>query len=116
MISEGPADRVEVVHAGGESDAITTRSHAMLTDQPASAGERTPHPPPAELLVAALASCVAIYAGRGVALHRAQHPAPRNPVSPSTWRDPARRRFLPWRNAARTMRGAWIAGKLRASH
>jgi putative redox protein len=69
MISEGPADLAEVVHAGGESYAITTRSHAMLTDQPASAGERTPRSPPAELLAAALASCVAFYAGRYLVRH-----------------------------------------------
>ena len=69
VVSEGPADRIEVAHAGGESYAITTRGLAMLTDQPASAGGADAAPTPTELLVAALASCVAFYAGRYLVRH-----------------------------------------------
>lgn len=69
VVSEGLADRIEVAHAGGESYAITTRGHVMLTDQPASAGGSDAAPTPTELLVAALASCVAFYAGRYLVRH-----------------------------------------------
>ena len=69
VISAGTAGRVEVAHAGGESYAITTRTHAVLTDQPASAGGADTAPTPTELLVAALASCVAFYAGRYLVRH-----------------------------------------------
>ncbi len=69
----GPASaavgRVEVAHAGGESYAITTRGHVMLADQPASSGGQDAAPTPTELLVAALASCVAFYAGRYLVRH-----------------------------------------------
>ena len=69
VVSEGLANRIEVAHACGESYAITTRGHAMLTDQPASAGGADAAPTPTELLVAALASCVAFYAGRYLVRH-----------------------------------------------
>jgi putative redox protein len=68
-ISEGPADRIEVAHAGGESYAITTRGHVTLADQPAGAGGADAAPTPTELLVAALASCVAFYTGRYLMRH-----------------------------------------------
>lgn len=64
------AGRVEVAHAGGESYAITTRGHVLLTDQPASSGGQDAAPTPTELLVAALASCVAYYAGRYLVRHQ----------------------------------------------
>ena len=69
VVSEGLANRLEVAHAGGESYAITTRGHAMLTDQPASAGGADAAPTPTELLVAALASCVAFYTGGYLVRH-----------------------------------------------
>ena len=69
VMSEGPANRIEVAHAGGESYVITTRGHAMLADQPASAGGADAAPTPTELLVAALASCVSFYAGRYLVRH-----------------------------------------------
>jgi putative redox protein len=69
----GPAsptqDTIMVAHAGGDSYAITTRGHMMLTDQPASAGGQDAAPTPTDLLVAALASCVAFYAGRYLIRH-----------------------------------------------
>ena len=65
----GAAGHVEVAYAGGESYAIATRGHAILTDQPASAGGTDAAPTPTELLVAALASCVAFYAGRYLDRH-----------------------------------------------
>lgn len=67
----GPAvaGRINVAYAGGESYAIATRGHAVLTDQPASAGGADAAPTPTEFLVGALASCVAYYAGRYLARH-----------------------------------------------
>ena len=41
----------------------------LLTDQPASSGGQDAAPTPTELLVAALASCVAYYAGRYLVRH-----------------------------------------------
>jgi putative redox protein len=64
-----PAGRIEVTHAGGESYAIATRGHTMLVDQPADAGGGDAAVTPTELLIAALASCVAFYAGRYLARH-----------------------------------------------
>ena len=61
--------RIDVVHAGGESYAFATRAHTALTDQPASNGGADAAPTPTELLVAALATCVAFYAGRYLARH-----------------------------------------------
>jgi len=63
------AGRVEVAHAGGESYAISTRGHMLLADQPARSGGQDAAPTPTELLVAALASCVAFYAGRYLVRH-----------------------------------------------
>ncbi len=63
------AGTVEVAHADGESYAITTRGHVLLTDQPASSGGKDAAPTPTELLVAALASCVAYYAGQYLVRH-----------------------------------------------
>jgi putative redox protein len=67
----GPAEagRIAVAHAGGESYVITTRGHTVLVDQPADAGGRDAAVTPTELLVGALASCVAFYAGRYLARH-----------------------------------------------
>jgi putative redox protein len=69
----GPAgpgqEAIVVAHASGESYAITARGHVLLTDQPASAGGQDAAPTPTELLVAALASCVAFYAGRYLIRH-----------------------------------------------
>ena len=61
--------QIDVTHAGGESYAIATRGHAALTDQPASNGGADAAPTPTELLVGALATCVAFYAGRYLARH-----------------------------------------------
>ncbi len=63
------AGRVEVAHVGGESYAITTRGHVLLADQPASSSGQDAAPTPTELLVAALASCVAYYAGQYLVRH-----------------------------------------------
>lgn len=69
----GPASAaeggIEVAHVGGDSYAISTRGHVLLTDQPVSAGGEDAAPTPTELLVAALASCVAFYAGRYLVRH-----------------------------------------------
>ena len=67
----GPAEagRLAVASAGGESYAITTRGHTVLVDQPADAGGRDAAVTPTELLVGALASCVAFYAGRYLSRH-----------------------------------------------
>jgi putative redox protein len=65
----GVVARVEVAHAGGEAYAIVTRGHTLLADQPASGGGSDTAPTPTELLVAALTSCVAFYAGRYLVRH-----------------------------------------------
>jgi uncharacterized OsmC-like protein len=61
--------QVEVTYLGGESYAIATRGHALLTDQPSTAGGADTAMTPTELLVASLSSCVAFYAGRYLARH-----------------------------------------------
>lgn len=61
--------RVDVTYAGGESYAFAARGHTALTDQPASNGGADAAPTPTELLVAALATCVAFYAGRYLTRH-----------------------------------------------
>jgi putative redox protein len=61
--------RIDVAHVSGESYAITTRGHAVLVDQPTQSGGADAAPTPTELLVAALASCVAFYSGRYLVRH-----------------------------------------------
>ena len=56
-------------YLGGESYAVATRGHALLTDQPPAAGGADTAMTPTELLVASLSSCVAFYAGRYLARH-----------------------------------------------
>jgi putative redox protein len=72
-VEGGPADattsQLEVSYLGGESYAVATRGHALLTDQPATAGGADTAMTPTELLVASLSSCVAFYAGRYLARH-----------------------------------------------
>jgi len=63
------AGQVEVSYLGGESYAIATRGHTLLTDQPAAAGGADNAMTPTELLIASLSSCVAFYAGRYLARH-----------------------------------------------
>ena len=63
------AGQVEVSYLGGESYAIATRGHTLLTDQPAAAGGTDTAMTPTELLIASLSSCVAFYAGRYLARH-----------------------------------------------
>jgi putative redox protein len=67
--ASAPGGGIGVAYAGGESYAISTRGHVTLTDQPASAGGEDAAPTPTELLVAALASCVAFYVGRYLVRH-----------------------------------------------
>jgi putative redox protein len=67
--ADGQASQVEVSYLGGESYAVATRGHALLTDQPATAGGADTAMTPTELLVASLSSCVAFYAGRYLARH-----------------------------------------------
>jgi uncharacterized OsmC-like protein len=67
--ADGAASQVEVSYLGGESYAIATRGHALLTDQPTTAGGADTAMTPTELLVASLSSCVAFYAGRYLARH-----------------------------------------------
>ena len=67
--ADAPAGQVEVSYLGGESYAIATRGHMLLTDQPAAAGGADTAMTPTELLIASLSSCVAFYAGRYLARH-----------------------------------------------
>jgi uncharacterized OsmC-like protein len=62
--------QVEVSYLGGESYAVATRGHAVLTDQPAAGGGDDAAMTPLELFVASLSSCVAFYAGRYLARHQ----------------------------------------------
>ncbi len=54
---------ISVAPAGGRAYEITVRGHGVLVDQPAEAGGEDRGPQPIELFVAALAACVATYAG-----------------------------------------------------
>ena len=67
--ADGAAGQVGVSYLGGESYAVVTRGHALLTDQPVGAGGADTAMTPTELLVASLSSCVAFYAGRYLARH-----------------------------------------------
>lgn len=67
--AEGAASQVAVSYLGGESYAVSTRGHTLLTDQPVTAGGADAAMTPTELLVASLSSCVAFYAGRYLARH-----------------------------------------------
>ncbi|HTZ92671.1 MAG TPA: OsmC family protein [Streptosporangiaceae bacterium] len=64
-----PVGRVAVRHVADDAYAISMRSHSVLVDQPVPDGGQDTAPTPTELLVAALASCVAFYAGRYLVRH-----------------------------------------------
>ena len=68
-IADVTAGQVEVSYLGRESYSVATRGHTLLTDQPAATGGADTAMTPTELLVAALSSCVAFYAGRYLARH-----------------------------------------------
>ena len=63
------AGQIVASYVGGETYAITTRGHAVLTDQPATAGGDDAAMTPVELFVGALCSCAAFYAGRYLDRH-----------------------------------------------
>jgi uncharacterized OsmC-like protein len=65
----GPARQITARHAGGDAYAITVRGHTVLVDQPEADGGQDAAATPTELLVAALASCVAFYTGRYLLRH-----------------------------------------------
>ena len=67
--SGSPAGRVAVRHVAGDAYAISVRGHSLLADQPVPDGGQDSAATPTELLVAALASCVAFYAGRYLLRH-----------------------------------------------
>ncbi|MDG4770646.1 OsmC family protein [Solwaraspora sp. WMMD792] len=58
-----------VRHVDGERYAVQVRGHQIVVDQPVSGGGSDSAPTPVELFVAALASCVAYYAGRYLVRH-----------------------------------------------
>ncbi|NUP53811.1 MAG: OsmC family protein [Catenulispora sp.] len=60
---------VTVEHLDGERYAVGVRGHLLLVDQPLADGGSDTAPTPTELLAAALASCVAFYAGRFLDRH-----------------------------------------------
>jgi len=68
-IAGATSGQVEVGYLGGESYVIAARGHALLTDQPATAGGADTAMTPTELLVASLSSCVAFYVGRYLTRH-----------------------------------------------
>lgn len=61
--------RIEVTNAGGDQYLITAREHVVLVDQPVTDGGDDAASTPVELMVGALASCVAFYAGRYLRRH-----------------------------------------------
>lgn len=65
----GASGGVEAVGVRGDVYAITVRGHLLTVDQPVSEGGTDTGPTPVELLVAALAGCVAHYAGRYLDRH-----------------------------------------------
>ncbi|MFD0274225.1 OsmC family protein [Kitasatospora sp. NPDC127111] len=60
---------VEAHGLRGDAYAITARDHLLTVDQPLDGGGTDTGPTPVELLVAALAGCVAHYAGRYLDRH-----------------------------------------------
>lgn len=60
---------MEVSPVCGESYEIAIRGHRIVVDQPLEHGGDDTAPTPTELFVAALASCVAFYAGRYLTRH-----------------------------------------------
>jgi len=64
------AGRVEVTAVGGDSYQIMARGHELLVDQPVADGGLDAAATPTELMVGALASCVAFYAGRYLRRHQ----------------------------------------------
>jgi len=66
--SAGQPGRLEVRYLAGESYAIDVRGHEVLVDQPPPHGTDVAATP-TELFVAALASCVAFYAGGYLTRH-----------------------------------------------
>ena len=67
--ADATTGQVEVSYLGGESYAVATRGHTLLTDQPATAGGADTAMTPTELLIASVSSCVTFYAGRYLAHH-----------------------------------------------
>jgi uncharacterized OsmC-like protein len=67
--ADATVGQVGVSYLGGESYAVATRGHALLTDQPVTAGGADTAMTPTELLIASLSSCVAFYAGRYLVRH-----------------------------------------------
>lgn len=63
------ASNMDVSYLSGESYEISVRGHRLVVDQPAEAGGQDSAPTPTEMFVAAVASCVAFYAGRYLARH-----------------------------------------------
>ena len=61
--------RMEVRFRSGESYEIAAGDHVICVDQPADAGGHDDCATPTELFVAALAACVAFYAGRYLTRH-----------------------------------------------
>ncbi|MGE5827106.1 MAG: OsmC family protein [Micromonosporaceae bacterium] len=71
VIDRGPevASRLEVCVVRGETYEVNVRGHRVRTDQPTYEGGDDSAPTPTELFVAALATCVAFYAGRYLSRH-----------------------------------------------
>lgn len=61
--------QVIVEHLGDDRFALLVRGHAVVVDQPDADGGLDAGPTPTELLVGALAGCVAFYARRYLARH-----------------------------------------------
>jgi uncharacterized OsmC-like protein len=69
LADAGDAQRMDVRFVARESYEVTVRGHSLMVDQPADAGGQDSAPTPTELFVAALATCVAFYAGRFLTRH-----------------------------------------------
>lgn len=62
-------EHIHVRHEGGDRYVARIREHEVAVDQPAADGGTDTAPTPVELFAAALASCVAHYAGRYLRRH-----------------------------------------------
>ncbi|MFJ9720728.1 OsmC family protein [Streptomyces sp. NPDC101213] len=67
----GRPGAAEVVPIAGDAYEVRVRGHVLTVDQPLSDGGKDTAPTPVELLVAAVASCAAHYAGRFLDRHGA---------------------------------------------
>ncbi|TDB72041.1 OsmC family protein [Micromonospora sp. KC723] len=67
--AEATTNRIEARFLDGEAYEFAVRDHRVRVDQPVGDGGDDSAPTPVELLIGALATCVAFYAGRYLTRH-----------------------------------------------